>query len=85
MQKIALSATFFVVIAAIIVTGAEAETYRLIHAVGNVEQEAGRGLSKSECEASKKELKIIAEAAGTYNEQLGYGSITCLPESVFAD
>ncbi len=66
-------------------SGVHAETYRLIHAIGNEEHEAARGLSKSECEARKAELKSVATALGTYNESTGYGSITCLPESVFED
>ncbi|OCJ52968.1 hypothetical protein A6U94_09610 [Agrobacterium tumefaciens] len=61
----------------------KAETYRLIQALGNSENEAARGLSKAECEDRKKELKSVGNALGTYNETLGYGSITCLPESTF--
>ena len=60
-----------------------AETYRLIHAVGNDEREVARGLSKSECEARKEEYKAVAGQLGTYNEATGNGSITCLPESFF--
>ena len=71
--------------AALMISAAHAETYRLIHAIGNAEHENARGLSKSECEQQKKELKIVAEKLGTYNERTGYGSITCLPESVFSD
>lgn len=85
MRKLAVASVSFNAIAMFIVTEAHAETYRLIQAVGNVEQESARGLSKSECEARKKELKIVAEALRTYNERLGIGSITCLPESIFAD
>ncbi len=59
------------------------ETYRLIQALGNSEKEAARGLSKAECEDRKKELKAVGSALGTYNEAIGYGSITCLPESTF--
>lgn len=62
-----------------------AETYRLIHAIGNDEKEVARDLSKDECEARKKEHKVVATALGTFNEGTGYGSITCLPESLFED
>lgn len=62
-----------------------AETYRLVHAIGNEEHVSAKGLSKSECEARKNELKAVATAVGTYNEQTGRGSITCLPESLFND
>lgn len=61
---------------------ASAETYRLIHAVGNVENESARGLSKAECESRKADLKQVAAAMGTYDEASGHGSITCLPESM---
>ncbi|MDX3929255.1 MAG: hypothetical protein QHC90_26070 [Shinella sp.] len=61
----------------------EAETFRLIHAIGNTEQEAARDLSRHECEERKRQLKAAGEAVGTYNEKLGIGSITCLPESDF--
>ena len=73
------------VMATLMISTANAETYRLIQAIGNAEHESARGLSKSECEQQKKELKIVAEKLGTYNERTGYGSITCLPESVFPD
>lgn len=53
------------------------ETYRLIHAVGNEERETARGLSKTECERRRDELKIVSAALGTP------GSITCLPEWMF--
>ncbi len=59
------------------------ETYRLIHALGNSENEAARGLSKTECERRKQDLKVVSTSLGTYNEATGYGSITCLPESSF--
>jgi len=85
MRKSTAAAASFAAIAIVIATEVHAETYRLIHAIGNVENESGRGLSKSECEVRKKELKVVAEALGTYNERLGVGSITCLPESIFAD
>lgn len=61
------------------------ETYRLIHAVGNTENVSAKGLSKQECEKRKAELKVVASALGTYNEATGYGSITCLPDSMFDD
>jgi len=64
-------------------TAAKSETYRLIHAIGNNENEAARGLSKAECDRRKQDLKVVATSLGTYNESTGYGSITCLPESSF--
>lgn len=70
-------------IVAVMSSTAHAESYRLIHAIGNKEHEAGRGLTKVECEAKKSELKIVATSLGTYNEATGFGSITCLPESMF--
>lgn len=60
------------------------ETFRLVHAQGNEETEAERGLSRAECERRRDELKMVATQLGTYNEALGLGSITCLPESAFA-
>lgn len=63
--------------------GAKTETYRLIQAVGTSENEAARGLSKTECERRKQDLKVVSTSLGTYNERTGYGSITCLPESSF--
>lgn len=65
------------------VAPASAETFQLIHARGNDETEAVRGLSRAECERRRDELKAVATQLGTYNEALGIGSITCLPESVF--
>ncbi|WP_119939140.1 hypothetical protein [Neorhizobium sp. NCHU2750] len=59
------------------------ETYRLIHAIGNTEQETARGLSKADCDIRKKELIAVSEALGVHNEKAGYGSVTCLPESYF--
>jgi hypothetical protein len=59
------------------------ETYRLVHAIGNDEHFVDTGLSKAECEVRKREYKAVAEALGTHNESLGFGSITCLPESLF--
>lgn len=57
--------------------GAQAETYRLVQAVGNKERVAATGLSKAECERRRDELKETAKALGTP------GSITCLPDSLF--
>ena len=59
------------------------ETYRLIQALGNNENEAARGLSETECERRKQDLKLVSTSLGTYNEATGHGSITCLPESSF--
>ncbi|MGB5093235.1 MAG: hypothetical protein WBN97_07995 [Parvibaculum sp.] len=73
------------IFAALLTFASADETYRLILANGNVEKEIARGLSKYECEVRKKELKAVAESLGTYNEALGIGSITCLPESLFED
>lgn len=78
MKRVAIAA-----IAALIASAAHAETYRLIHAIGNTEREVARGLSKGECTIRKRELIATAEALGTHNEKLGVGSITCLPESIF--
>ena len=61
----------------------KAETFRLIQAIGNTEHESARGLSKDECEARKTELKAVATALGTYDEKTGFGSITCLADSLF--
>ena len=63
--------------------GRTTETYRLIHAIGNAENEVARDLTRSECERRRDDLKVTATALGTYNEATGYGSITCLPESFF--
>lgn len=63
--------------------GQQAETYRLVHALGNTEREVSRGLSRSECQVRRDELKATATALGTYNEATGYGSITCQPESTY--
>jgi len=60
-----------------------AETYRLVHAVGNDEKIVAKDLSKKDCEAMKKDRTAIAEALGIHSEKLGVGSITCLPESLF--
>lgn len=59
------------------------ETYRLVQAIGNAEKVHAKGLSRAECEARKRELKAVAEGIGTYNEKTGFGSITCLPDSLF--
>lgn len=64
-------------------TMAKSETYRLVHAIGNTERESARGLSKNECEEKKRELKSVGTALRSYNENTGYGSIACLPESSF--
>ena len=53
------------------------ETYRLVHAIGNSETINARGLTRSECDARKKESATVAETVGVG------GSITCLPESLF--
>lgn len=74
MRKVALAAA--VVLTA---TPAIAETYRLVHAVGNAEKINAKGLSKSECESRKGELKRVALLTGVG------GSITCLPDSLFSD
>lgn len=68
---------------ATVATAAQAETYRLVHAIGNTEKVVAKDLSKSECDRQKRELKLTATALGTYNESTGKGSITCLPESLF--
>jgi len=62
---------------------AHAETYRLVHAIGNTEKVVAKNLTKPDCEERKRELKATATALGTYNESTGFGSITCLPESLF--
>ena len=64
---------------------ASSDTYRLVQALGNTERVSARGLSKRECESRKRELKEVATALGTFDEQTGYGSITCLPDSLFTD
>ncbi|MGQ2989521.1 MAG: hypothetical protein ACT7A5_32125 [Ferrovibrionaceae bacterium] len=61
----------------------KAERYRLVHAVGNDELVLAGNLTKAECEGRREDRKRSATAAGTYNEATGYGSITCLPESLF--
>ena len=61
-----------------------AETYRLVHALGNKERFVAKGLSKAECAARKREHIKVAEALGIHSERMGIGSITCLPESLFS-
>lgn len=72
-------------VAILTATVAHAETYRLVHAIGNDEKIVAKGLSKPDCEAMKKDRIAIAEALGIHSEKLGIGSITCLPESLFED
>ena len=62
-----------------------AETYRLVHAIGNTERYVAKGLSKRACNERKIEYIKVAEGLGTHSESLGIGSITCLPESLFTD
>ena len=64
---------------------APAETYSLVHAIGNDETIVANGLSKRECEAKKRDHIAISEALGIHSEKLGIGSITCLPDSIFAN
>lgn len=59
------------------------ETYRLVHAIGNDEKIAAKGLTKADCEAMKKDNIAVAEALGVHSQSLGIGSITCLPDSSF--
>lgn len=66
-------------------SAALAETYRLVHAIGNTEKLIAKQLSKRDCEVRKREHIVIAEALGIHSEKLGIGSITCLPESFFDD
>lgn len=81
MKKLAIAG-----LALMTATGAaHAETYRLVHAIGNSETVLAKGLSKGECERRKKDRKVIAEALGIHSERLGIGSITCLPDSFFDD
>ena len=61
----------------------EPEKYRLVHAIGNNEKVVATGLSKRDCEARKVDNITIATALGTHSEQLGVGSVTCLPDSLF--
>ncbi len=64
-----------IVIALLTASAAQVETYRLIHAIGNSEEETP-GLSKQECEKRKQELKVITAALGTG------GTVSCIPESL---
>lgn len=64
---------------------AQAETFRLVHAVGDAERVVERGLSEEECKARKREHVAVSEGLGIHSQHKGIGSITCLPESVFAD
>lgn len=82
-MRYVLAATVLAVLA--VAPAQAAETYRLIHAIGNQEREVARNLTKSECEAMKGDRKAMAEALGIHSEKLGLGSITCLPESIFDD
>jgi len=82
MTKAALAAAAFFTFAA---SAGAAETYSLVQATGNTEHISAKGLSKAECETRRDELKAVASALGTYSELTGRGSITCLPDSVFAD
>ena len=71
---------------AIVVTPAfAAETFRLVHAIGNEERVIAKGMSKRDCEAKKREHIAVAEAIGVHSERFGIGSITCLPDSLFED
>lgn len=60
-------------------SAAQAETFRLVHAVGNSERVVAKDLSREECEARKRQQKQVADALGVG------GSVTCLPESLFND
>lgn len=70
---------FVAAIGVLISSNAYAETYRLVHAIGNTERVNGKGMTKTECETRKKELKTIVAAMGVG------GSVTCLPDSMFND
>ena len=80
MLRIVLTTAF-----ALTASAAYAETYRLVHAIGNTEKIIAKDLSKPECEARKREHIKVAEGLGVHSEKLGVGSITCLPESLFDD
>lgn len=82
MKFVAASLTMCTVLLA---SAAHAETYRLVHAIGNEEQMVATDLSAAVCEERKREYKAVAERLGTYNERLGHGSVTCLPESLFTN
>jgi hypothetical protein len=81
-RQVALHVAIATGSAAHVSEAAAAETYSLVHAIGNHERVSAKGLSKADCEVRKKELKAIAEALGSYNEKAGKGSITCLPDSL---
>ena len=80
MKKFAIAA-----VATFVASTAHAETYRLVHAIGNTEREIARDLTKGECDLMKRDRIAVAEALGIHSERLGQGSITCLPESLFED
>lgn len=56
-----------------------AETYRLVHAIGNEERVIAKGMTKRGCEARKREHIAVAGALGAG------GTTTCLPDSFFND
>lgn len=56
---------------------AKAETYRLVHAIGNSENYVLKNKSWSECQYQKGEYSQIVTLMGAG------GSVTCLPESDF--
>jgi hypothetical protein len=64
-------------------TNASAESYWLVHAIGNAEKVVAKGLTLSECKSRKTEYTKAAEALGVHSESQGIGSITCLPASDF--
>lgn len=55
------------------------ESYRLVHAIGNTERIAATGMTMQACRAQQGELRTIATIIGAG------GSITCLPDSLFAN
>lgn len=54
---------------------AQAETYSLVQAIGNVEHVSAHGMAKYECESRKTDLKLAAAA-------LSGGSVTCIPDEL---
>lgn len=54
-----------------------AETYRLVHAIGNSEKILAENMSERDCRKEKAERIKIVAALGAG------GSVTCLPESLF--
>lgn len=54
-----------------------AETYRLVHAIGNDENISARGLTLGRCQSLREEKRTVVKALGVG------GSVTCLPESSF--